>query len=376
MYPPPFPQTLNANGHGFGAGSDASYMGTLPPWQSNPAAYASPGFVQQSFAPQSFAPQSFAPQGIFGSLLGSTAGRLLGGLAGQPDIGRLLGGAVGTVLPFQAGPQAPIEPQFDPQGFWSALKNVVSQIPQVVGTAQQVIGMLPLQAGPQLQPQAAQFDPQGIFNTLLKHLPQVLTVLPQLLPLQAGPQLQPQSAQFDPQGILSNFLKHLPPVLTTLPQVLTTLPQMLPFQAGPQALPQAAINPQFDPQGFWSSLKKVVSHIPQVVGTAQQVIGMLPLQAGPQPQLTPQGWGGDLLSQAAQTAGQNIGGFWGQALQGAAPLAQYLPFQAGPASLPQSLAARFPYLYDWIPNHGQFRFPLTTQPSQQAFGANPTVAQA
>jgi hypothetical protein len=54
--------------------------------------------------------------------------------------------------------------------------------------------------------------------------------------------------------------------------------------------------------GFWSSLKKVVAAIPDVVNTAQTVAQYLPFQAGPQipQQFAPQSWGGWLPSQLQQ----------------------------------------------------------------------------
>jgi hypothetical protein len=129
----------------------------------------------------------------------------------------------------------------------------------VLNTAQQVASYLPLQAGPQI-PQ--QFAPQGWGGDLINNVARSV-----------GGQLG---------GPWGQAL-----------QAAAPLAQLLPFQAGiqqagiqqaglQQAGMQQQLSPDFDPQGFWSSLKKVVSHIPAVLNTAQQVASYLPLQAGPQ----------------------------------------------------------------------------------------------
>ncbi|HKO91242.1 MAG TPA: hypothetical protein VJU61_08830, partial [Polyangiaceae bacterium] len=176
---------------------------------------------------------------------------------------------------------------FDPQGFWSSLKKVVSHIPQVVNTASQVASLLPLQAGPQ------QFAPQGWGGDLIN------TVARSAGGYVGGPWGQAL-------------------------QAAAPLAQLLPFQAGPQQM-----SPDFDPQGFWSSLKKVVSHIPQVVNTASQVASLLPLQAGPQipQQFAPQSWGGMLtLPSNLQSLLRNI--HHNPALTTTIPQSSYQPFQA------------------------------------------------
>jgi len=406
--PNPIPYGLGADGQNGSIGQLPPWPANPIPYASgpNPYAYATHGLgpIGAGSLPP-FSPANFAPQGILGSLLGSAAGGILGNLAGHKSLGRTIGGIGGSFLPFQAGPQLPQQfapqypqqftpqgwggdligqvaqtvggqlggpwgqalqgaaplaqylpfqagpqqglpdPQFDPQGFWSSLKKVVSHIPDVVHAAQTVGQYLPLQAGPQQLGQLPppDFDPQGFWSSLKKvvsHIPAVLNTAQQVasyLPLQAGPQ-----QQFAPQGWGGDLIGQVAQTVGgqlggpwgQALQGAAPLAQYLPFQAGPQQLGQLP-PPDFDPQGFWSSLRKVVSAIPAVVNTAQQVASYLPLQAGPQQQFAPQGWGGDLINTVARAAGGQLGGPWGQALQAAAPLAQLLPFQAGPQQLGQ-----------------------------------------
>ena len=67
------------------------------------------------------------PQGIFGSILGGAAGRLIGGLIGGKT-GRNVGGIVGKVgggfLPFSAGPDTAQPTDMELQSFWSVLKKI------------------------------------------------------------------------------------------------------------------------------------------------------------------------------------------------------------------------------------------------------------
>jgi hypothetical protein len=359
MYPPTFPQSDN-NFSTFPIGGNGA-SGQLPYWQGNPAQYAQNPYAQSPYGhnPQAQGGASFAPQGFLGSLLGSTAGRLLGGLAGQGNLGRILGGAAGTLLPLQAGPQyqQPGQADFDPQGFGSFFKKMVSIIPDAVKVATTVAKVLPLQAGPQSAQQG--FAPQGWGGDLLAQLAQTAgghvggpwgqaiqgagPLISHLSPFQAGPQyMQPGQYQqlgqyqqpggnFDPQGF-GSFFKKMVSIIPDAVKVATTVAKVLPLQAGPQ---QQQLQPQqlqqFDPQGLWSSLTRLAGQLPNLANAAQQ-LGLL--QAGPmgaQQSFAPQGWGGDLLGQLAQTAGGYVGGPWGQAIGGAGPLISHLsPFQAGP----------------------------------------------
>ena len=68
------------------------------------------------------------PQGIFGSILGGAAGRLIGGVIGGKT-GRSIGGVAGRIgggfLPFAADPGAAQQPtDMELQSFWSVLKKI------------------------------------------------------------------------------------------------------------------------------------------------------------------------------------------------------------------------------------------------------------
>ncbi|HKO90502.1 MAG TPA: hypothetical protein VJU61_05085, partial [Polyangiaceae bacterium] len=270
--------TPNPSPFGIGTDGQNGSLGQLPPWPANPQymsgpnpyAYATQGPAAGAGSLPPFSP-GFAPQGILGSILGSTAGGIIGGLAGHKNLGRTIGGIGGSFLPFQAGPQLPQQfgsQQFAPQG-WGG--DLIGQVAQNVGGylggpwgqalqgAAPLAQYLPFQAGPQAGLPDPQFDPQGFWSSLKKvvsHIPDVVNTAQQVasyLPLQAGPQGLP-GPDFDPQGFWSSLKKvvsHIPQVVNTASQVAS----LLPLQAGPQGLP----DPQFDPQGFWSSLKKVVS---------------------------------------------------------------------------------------------------------------------
>ncbi len=59
--------------------------------------------------PQMAAPAAYAPQGLIGGFLGSVAGGAIGNAFGHRGAGRAIGGALGALLPFQAGPGAPVQ---------------------------------------------------------------------------------------------------------------------------------------------------------------------------------------------------------------------------------------------------------------------------
>jgi len=71
------------------------------------------------------------PQGIFGSILGGAAGRVIGNLLGGKR-GKNIGGVVGNIgggfLPFSAGPDMPQGSvqvsDMELQSFWSVLKKI------------------------------------------------------------------------------------------------------------------------------------------------------------------------------------------------------------------------------------------------------------
>src|SRR5262245_13023920 len=92
-----------------------------------------------------FAPQQLAPQGIFGSLLGGPVGGFLGcalgGVFGNPNLGRQIGQTAGAIgggfLPFNVDPMAAAyaqqaqqqlaQQQLAPQGFFGDLIGHVGQ---------------------------------------------------------------------------------------------------------------------------------------------------------------------------------------------------------------------------------------------------------
>lgn len=224
--------------------------------------------------PQS-AQQQFAPQGWGGDLLGQlaqTAGGYVGGPWGQAIQGA--GPLISHLSPFQAGPQYQQPGQYqqmgqpqqmgqgalDPQGFGSFFRKVASIIPDAVKVATTVAKVLPLQAGPQqqqMQPQQLQqlqqFDPQGLWSALTRlagQLPNLANTAQQLGLLHAGPQQYQQSGQypsspsrsgqgdFDPQGF-GSFFKKMVSIIPDAVKVATTVAKVLPLQAGPQMSPQS-----------------------------------------------------------------------------------------------------------------------------------------
>ncbi|MBV8687007.1 MAG: hypothetical protein JOZ90_15580 [Alphaproteobacteria bacterium] len=345
---------------------------------------------------------TLSPQGFFGNLLGSVApiaGTVAGGMFGAPMVGGALGGLAGRaarMLPFEAAPQLP--PELAPQGFFG---NLLSQVAPIAGGAigqmaghpqlGQQIGnvaghfsrFLPFEAAPQLPPELA---PQGFFGNLLSQVAPIaggaigqIAGHPQLgqqigsvaghlgrfLPFDAAPQLPPELA---PQGFFGNLLSQVAPIaggaigqIAGHPQlgqqigsVAGQLGRFLPFEAAPQLPPELA------PQGFFGNLLGQVapiagSAIGQLAGHPQlgQQIGsvagqlgrFLPFQAAPQlpPELAPQGFFGNLLSQVAPIAGGAIGQMAGHPQMGqqigsaAGHFARFLPFQAAP-QLPPELA--------------------------------------
>jgi uncharacterized membrane protein (Fun14 family) len=67
------------------------------------------------------------PQGIFGSILGGAAGRLIGGLIGGKK-GQTIGGIAGKIgggfLPFSVAPGVAQPSEMELQDFWSVLKKI------------------------------------------------------------------------------------------------------------------------------------------------------------------------------------------------------------------------------------------------------------
>ena len=286
MYPATFPQTQipTQSPYGLGINGQLGNLGQLPAWQGSPF----PSGPQQQYGGDA----AFAPQGFLGGLIGSTAGRLLGGLAGHPDLGKTLGGlAGGAFIPLQAGPQfAPqglggLQPDYDPQSIWNIVKQAAQVLPHV-------IKLLPLAAGPQQQFGQQQFAPQGVGGlqpdfdpqsiwSIVKKAAEVLPHVVKLLPLAAGPQ-----QQFAPQGLGGDLISQIAQTVgghvgggwgQALEAAAPFAKQYIPFQAGPQQ----QLQPQFDPQSIWSIVKQAADVLPHV-------IKLLPLAAGPQQQFAPQ----------------------------------------------------------------------------------------
>jgi len=174
----------------------------------------------------------FVPQGVIGSQLGQFAGGIGGQLLPGPfaAVASQLLPQLGTLLPFQAGPQQQIglaiphqatvpapQPAFMPQGV------IGSQLGQFVGG---IVGhLVPGPFGPVL----SQWPPQ----------------LGGLLPFQAGPQ-QSYVPSYGPQGGIGSQFGHMAGGIGGygLPSpyggIANQWPQqvgnMQPFQAGPQQL--------------------------------------------------------------------------------------------------------------------------------------------
>lgn len=242
----------------------------------------------QQFSPQSFPQQQLAPQGWLGSMigapLGGLAGRAIGGLFDNPQlggqIGQYAGGIGGSFLPLSAGPG---------QGFGQ-------------GGQQQAFGG-------QVAPQAW---PGDLLGGLLGNIGIVKTAITLLNSL-AG--LLPVVASALPPG--SPIAQRLQQVH----QVLQQLQQVFHLQS------QQGMQPQMLQQPFQQQQ-------PQQIGQ-----GLQGQQA--QGQLAPQGWLGDALGQVGRPLGGLIGGIAGNQQLGntiggiSSALGGLLPFSADPFQLQQ-----------------------------------------
>ncbi|PWE80459.1 hypothetical protein XF30_30290, partial [Bradyrhizobium sp. SUTN9-2] len=117
------------------------------------------------------------PQGIFGSILGGAAGRVIGNLLGGKK-GKQIGGAIGNIgggfLPFSAGPdmQGTVQvSDMELQGFWSVLKKIGQGVQTGVNVGKQ-LGVFSAQPG--LEPAAAQVSDMELqsFWSVLKKIGQ------------------------------------------------------------------------------------------------------------------------------------------------------------------------------------------------------------
>jgi hypothetical protein len=184
-------------------------------------------------------------------------------------------GAVTSLLGQQGQAGTAQAGQVDVQGiFDSILKN----LPDIVRVVQGVVsgqsagpqGFTPQSYGSYGGMQAQNVDPMGLFDSIFKQLPNIIRVVQGVVAGQsAGPQgFQPQTnGGSQPQSVDPQFLQFL---LPALPALISTVGQLIrPQQAGPQGFqPQmfGGTQPQqLDPQGFFDNFIKQLPNIIQVV---------------------------------------------------------------------------------------------------------------
>ena len=212
------------------------FLGNLSPFSVNPyqqqidpQQLAQQQYVQQQLAQQQLAQQQqqLAPQGLgsmFGGALGAAAGRGLGGLFGNANLGRRIGQTAGDILgglsPFAAGPQgdsqqqAPLAQLQQLQSVRQQLEQALQQIQQQQAVLQQQVAA---QQGGQIAPQSWISDaltqyalPVGSFigtqfgnQPLGSAIGTVASQIGRLLPQQADPYGgYPQQAQYGGQQTL------------------------------------------------------------------------------------------------------------------------------------------------------------------------------
>ena len=304
------------------------------------------------------------PYGFWGDLAGAiapTAGRIVGGVFGNEQLGGQIGATAGQLaqrfLPFQAGPTV------DPTQGYGQINPLVAQ--QVI--QQQLI-----------QQQIAQ--QQAIQQQIAQ----------QQIAQQVMQQQATQAQQVTPYGFWGDLAGAIAPTAGRIVggvfgneqlggQIGATAGQLaqrfLPFQAGPTVDPTQGygqINPLVAQQVIQQQL--IQQQIAQQQAIAQQIAQQAIQQqqaqqttqqpVGPAQQLAPYGFWGDLAGAIAPTAGRIVGGVFGNEQLGgqigatAGQLAQrFLPFQAGP-----------------VPYTGQFT-PMTAHLPQTTVGQPATVPQ-
>ncbi|MDI6098917.1 hypothetical protein QLQ12_09925 [Actinoplanes sp. NEAU-A12] len=143
---------------------------------------------------------------------------------------------------------------------------------------------------------AGQVDAQGIFDSILKNLPDIIRVVQGVAAGQsAGPQGF-QQQQVDPQGLFDSILKQLPTIIRVVQGVVAGQ------SAGPQGYQPQGYQPYqqqgYQPQGYQQGyqpqdaqqqqldpqfLQFILPALPALIGAVTQLVR--PQQAGPQQQM-------------------------------------------------------------------------------------------
>jgi hypothetical protein len=250
-----------------------------------------------------------SPQGWFGNAIsqfGRPLGGLIGGIAGNQQLGSTIGGIasqLGGMLPFSAGPQQ----QFQQHPHVQARVQQLQQLQQIQQQIQQQLQQLfqqqqqqpqPSQQQPHTMQQAGQgqgqMTPQGWFGNALSQFGQ-------------------------PVGSFIGGLAGNQQLGNTIGGIASQLGGMLPFSVDPYQMQQLA------------------QQLAQQQAQQQALQG----QQGQQGQLTPQGWFGNAISQFGRPLGGFIGGIAGNQQLGstiggiASQLGGMLPFSVDPYQLQQ-----------------------------------------
>jgi len=263
-----------------------------------------------------------APQGWFGNAIssfGRPLGGLIGGLAGNQQLGSTIGGIasqLGGMLPFSAGPQQqqqvhPLQQQQQQQ----QLLQQLQQLQQLHQFVQQQLQALQGQQGQQAGQGQGQFAPQGLIGNTIAQFGQPVGSY-------IGGQLGNQQLG------------------STIGGIAAQLGSMLPFSADPYQMQRLA------------------------------------QQQSQQGQLAPQGWFGNAISSFGRPLGGLIGGLAGNQQLGstiggiASQLGGMLPFSADPY---QQQLQQLQQLQQHLQQQQQGQqaqpgqFPIYTTPSTQGY---------
>jgi hypothetical protein len=208
-------------------------------------------------------------------------------------------GAVTSLLGQQGQASTAQAGQVDVQGIFD---SILKHLPAIVNVVQGVVsgqsaspqGFTPQSYGSYGGMQTQNVDPMGLFDSIFKQLPNIIRVVQGVVTGQsASPQgLQPQTnggmqtQNVDPMGLFDSIFKQLPNIIRVVQGVVTGQ------SAGPQtgyqpqgAQPQSSQPQQLDPQ----FLQFLLPALPSIIGLAGQLLR--PNQAGPQG-FQPQMFGG------------------------------------------------------------------------------------